>query len=218
MTTTLRLGAVETAIASLFSPGTALAAEPVGADQDGALWPEERTAIAGAVPARRAEFAAGRIAARRCLAAMGRTPAGLPMAADRAAIWPNGVYGSIAHAASVAIAVASEAGPLGIDIEEDAVIEADLWSIICAADELSNLPEEGRGRLVRHVFAAKEAIFKAQDPAQRVMFGFDAVDVRLTAGGFAARFRLNVGAFTEGQMIQGRLALVHGMVLAGVAI
>lgn len=217
MTVTFRLGAVEAAVASLFPPGTAIAVEPVGADRDSALWPEELAAIAGAVPARRAEFAAGRLAARRCLTALGRAPAGLPMAADRAAVWPDGVFGSISHASGVAIAVARMAGPLGMDVEEDAPLEADLWPIICAADELSDLPEAGRGRLVRQVFAAKEALFKAQDPAQRVMFGFDAVNVRLTAGGFAARFRLNVGAFAEGQVVEGRLALVHGMVLAGVA-
>jgi hypothetical protein len=49
------------------------------------------------------------------------------------------------------------------------------------------------------------------------MFGFDAVKLRLTDGGFAGRFRLDVGAFTKGQVVEGRLALVDGMVLAGVA-
>ena len=217
MTATFRLGVVEAAVASLFPPGTAVAAEPVGADQTDALWPVELAGIAGAVAARRAEFAAGRIAARRCLAAMGHKPAGLPIANDRAAVWPNGVFGSITHGVGVAIAVAGDAGPLGIDIEEDAALGPDLWPIICAPDELSNLPEPERGRLVRRVFAAKEAIFKAQHPARRVMFGFDAVKLRLTEDGFAARFRLNVGGFVEGQVVQGRLALVQGMVLAGVA-
>ncbi len=217
MTAPFRLGAVEAAVASLFPAGTAVAAEPIGADLEGTLWPEELAGIAGAVPKRRAEFAAGRIAARRCLAALGRAPQALPMAADRAAIWPNGIFGSISHASGIAVAVARVTGPLGIDIEADAAVEADLWPIICAADELSDLPELERGRWVRRVFAAKEALFKAQHPARRVMFGFDAVNLRLTAGGFAARFRLDVGAFTKGQMVEGRLALVDGMVLAGVA-
>lgn len=217
MTAPFRLGAVEAAVASLFPAGTAVAAEPIGADLEGTLWPEELAGIAGAVPKRRAEFAAGRSAARRCLAALGRAPQALPVAADRAAIWPDGIFGSISHAGGIAIAVARVTGPVGIDIEADAAVKADLWPIICAADELSDLPELERGRWVRRVFAAKEALFKAQDPARRVMFGFDAVKLRLTDGGFAARFRLDVGAFTKGQVVEGRLALVDGMVLAGVA-
>jgi 4'-phosphopantetheinyl transferase EntD len=211
------LVAVEAAVASLFPTGTAVAAEPVGASPDSALWPDELAAIKGAVPGRRAEFAAGRIAARRCLAALGRAPEALPMAADRAAVWPDGVFGSITHAAGLAIAAATASGPLGVDIEVDAPVEADLWPIICATDEVSNLPEVERGRWVRRIFAAKEALFKAQDPARRVMFGFDAVEVRLTDSEFAARFLFDVGAFTKGQVIQGKLALVDGMVLAGVA-
>lgn len=216
MTAIFRQGTVEAALASIFPPGVAVAAEPVGAGQNGRLWPEELAGIAGAVPARRAEFAAGRIAARRCLDVLGRKPAGLPIGADRAAVWPQGVFGSISHCGGVAVAVASDAGPVGVDIEEDAALDADLWPIICGTDELSGLPELDRGRWVRQIFAAKEAVFKAQAPSRRVMFGFEAIEVRLEPSGFAARFRTNVGEFSEGQDLHGRFACVQGMILAGV--
>lgn len=216
MTAIFRQGAVEAALASIFPQGVAVAAEPVRAGQDGQLWPEELAGIAGAVPARRAEFAAGRIAARRCLDALGRKPAGLSMGVDRAAVWPQGVFGSISHCGGVAVAVASDAGPVGVDIEEDAALDADLWPIICTTGELSGLPEIDRGRWVRQVFAAKEAVFKAQSPSGRVMFGFDAVEVRLEPSGFAARFKADVGEFAQGQSLDGQVAFVKGMILAGV--
>ncbi|MBA3908680.1 MAG: phosphopantetheinyl transferase [Rhodobacter sp.] len=217
VTAIFRQGAVEAALASLFPHGVAVAAEVVGAVEDGGLWPEELAGIAGAVTARRAEFAAGRIAARRCLEVLGQRPAGLPIGADRAAVWPTGVFGSISHGGGVAVAVASDVGPVGVDIEEDAALDAELWPIICGKAELSELPEGDRGRWVRQIFAAKEALFKAQAPARRAMFGFDAVDLRLKPDGFVARVRMAVGDFSEGQDVHGRLALVQGLILAGVA-
>jgi 4'-phosphopantetheinyl transferase EntD len=217
MTTVFRLGAVEAALLTLFPAGVAVAAERLGKGREGDLWPEERAMIAGAVPARRHEFAAGRIAARRVLGALGQESVGLAADADRAAVWPAGISGSIAHAGGVAVAVGRSGAALGVDVEPDMGLEADLWPVICAPDELDALPEVGRARLVRHIFCAKEAVFKAQDPARRVLFGFDAVAVTLTDGGFVVRFREAVGAFTAGQIVQGRLAVVQGLVLTGVA-
>lgn len=211
------LSAVEAALASLFPAEVAVAAERVMAGQEAALWPVEAVAIAGAVPSRRAEFAAGRMAARRCLAALGCPPAALPMGKDRAAIWPDGLCGSISHAGGIAVAVLGDTGPLGVDVEEDSALEPGLWPVICAPEELVCLPETDTGRWVRRIFAAKEAVFKAQHPARRAMFGFDAVAVQITETGFTVRFRQSVGAFAEGQEIRGKLAQVRGLTLAGVA-
>lgn len=211
------LSAVEAALATLFPAEGAVAAERVGAGQEGALWPDEAAAIAGAVPSRRAEFAAGRMAARRCLVALGRPPASLPIGRDRAAIWPDGFFGSISHAGGIAVAVLGDTGPLGVDVEDDSALEPGLWPSICAVEELVCLPVTDRARWVRRIFAAKEAVFKAQHPAYRAMFGFEAVAVQITETGFTARFRQSVGAFAEGQEIRGRLAQVRGLVLAGVA-
>jgi 4'-phosphopantetheinyl transferase EntD len=71
--------------------------------------------------------------------------------------------------------------------------------------------------MIRRVFAAKEALFKAQAPGRRAMFGFDAVHVTLAERHFDAQFRTAVGAFRAGDRIRGRLALAEGMILAGVA-
>lgn len=208
--------AVEAALRALFPAGVAVAAQRIGGHDPASLLPDEHLAVAGAVPRRLAEFAAGRTAARRVLAALGHPPAALPMGPDRAALWPAGLCGSIAHDADLAVAVGRHGAPLGVDLEPDTPLEAELWPLFCSPDELARLDGD-TARLVRQVFCAKEAVFKAQPPDARVMFGFDAVEVTLAEGSFNAQFRASVGVFRAGQVLTGRLALVDGVILAGVA-
>jgi 4'-phosphopantetheinyl transferase EntD len=216
MTVAQRLGPIEASLASLFPQGVAVAAERIVPGRDSTLWPDELAAIAGAVPARRAEFAAGRTAARRCLAALGQSLTSLPISSDRAADWPRGVFGSISHAAGVAVAVAGMKTPLGVDLDVDAGLEADLWPVICPAGEMLELPDKDVGRHVRQIFAAKEAVFKAQMPTTRAMFGFEVVQVRLTDVGFVAKYVQDAGSFSAGTELRGRLAFVQGLIIAGV--
>ncbi len=217
MTQPNRLKAIEAAIVAMFPPDVAVALCTVAAADPRDLRPEERPAIAGAVPQRLAEFAAGRQAARTTLAALGEAPVALPMGPDRAPVWPPAIAGSISHAAGLAAAVARRGAPLGLDIEEDAPLPPDLWSVIADDDERAALPPGDTGQLIRQVFAAKEALFKAQLQGQRAMFGFDVVGVTLADNGFDAQFRQDAGAFRAGQRIRGRLALLKGLILAGVA-
>jgi 4'-phosphopantetheinyl transferase EntD len=127
-----------------------------------------------------------------------------------------GLSGSIAHDARLAVAVARVGAPLGVDLEPDAPLEAGLWSSICSDRELLRLSGD-TGRLVRRIFCAKEAVFKAQDPHTRGLFGFEALDVTLAAAGFHAQFCADAGSFRAGQVLSGRLAAVGGIILAGVA-
>lgn len=209
-------GAVEAAVRTLFPASVAVAVEAI-ADVGEALWPAESAAIAGAVPKRLDEFRAGRTAARRALVALGLPAAALPMGRDRAPVWPDGVFGSIAHGAGFAIAVTSLTHIVGVDVEEHASLDPDLWPVICNAAELERLPLARRGLLVRRIFAAKEAVFKAQKPDRRAMFGFDAVEITLAEAAFTARFPAGVGAFRAGQVVVGQFAQIGGLVLAGVA-
>lgn len=210
-------GAVEAALRSLFPAGVAVAVERIVPASATALWPDERPAVAGAVPARLDDFVAGRTAARSALQALGLPPLALPMAADRAALWPDGISGSIAHAAGFAVAVARRGPPLGVDIEDDAGIAADLWPILCTADELGRLSRDSMGRDVKRIFCAKEAVFKAQAPDRRAMFGHEILSVTLAEPGFDAQFLGHVGAFRAGQIVRGRMLCTMGLVLAGVA-
>lgn len=216
MTAADRTMPLEAALAGLFPRGTAVAAEPIRMS-GASLLPGETAAVAGAVPARRAEFAAGRAAARRALAGLGLPPVAVPSGPDRAPCWPEGVGGSIAHAGGIAVAAARLGPPLGLDLEENAPLEPDLWPAICSSDELAALPAGETGVWVRHVFAAKEAVYKMQYPLTGRLFGFELLEVALHAGGFAARLRERVGPFAEGRVFVGRLALAGSFVLAGVA-
>jgi 4'-phosphopantetheinyl transferase EntD len=163
---TLDPAAVGAVLRSLFPAGVAVAIEPIVPADARALWPAEHAAVADAVPARLAEFVAGRTAARRVLALLGQPSQALPMAPDRAAIWPKGISGSIAHAAGLAIAVARHGAPLGVDIEDDTAIAPDLWPILCGAAEMQRLRGD-TGKEVKRLFCAKEAVFKAQTPHSR---------------------------------------------------
>jgi 4'-phosphopantetheinyl transferase EntD len=214
---TAREEALETALATLFPPGTGIAACAIDAPQPD-LFPEERPAVATAVPSRRAEFAAGRAAARLALAAIGQPATALPSGPQRQPLWPAGIAGSIAHAAGFAIAVARRGAPLGVDIEEDAPISPDLWPLICQPDELAALPLGDRGTYVRHVFSAKEAIYKAQFPMTGAVIGFDAVELRLTPGGFTAHIRQTLSVFRAGHRIEGRRIATAGLILTGVSL
>jgi 4'-phosphopantetheinyl transferase EntD len=218
MTLPPRLGRIEEALQRLFPPGVAVAACDVTDAGTYRLYPEELAAVAGAVPQRLAEFAAGRQAARQVLGALGHAPTALPMGPDRAPVWPFGVAGSIAHAAGFAVAAARAGGPLGIDVEKDAPLAPDLWPVICRPEELDRLGDTDTGRRVARVFAAKEAVFKAQPQGQRTMFGLDAVSVTLAEHGFDAQFQTSVGVFHAGDRVRGRLAMVEGLILAGVAL
>lgn len=211
-------GALETRLRSLFPAGAAVAAEPIVPSGVEHLWPEERAAVIGAVPQRLAEFSAGRTAARRVLVELGLAPIALPMSPDRAAVWPDGIVGTIAHAAGFALAAARRGAPLGIDIEADTPISPDLWPIICRPDELHRLGPLRTGHLVKRIFCAKEAVFKAQAPSNRVLFGHEALSITLAETTFDAQFLTSVGDFQSGQIVRGRIDVADGLVLAGVAV
>ena len=215
---TLSTAAVEARLRQLFPGEVAVAAETIGPSMAETLWPAEQAAIAGAVPSRRAEFTAGRTAARRALALLGLPPHALPMAPDRAAIWPAGISGSIAHAAGIAVAVARPGAPLGVDIEDDTGIAPDLWPIICLPAELQRLANDDTARQVKRIFCAKEAVFKAQTPTSRVLFGHEILSVSLAGEHFDAQFLTSAGGFRAGQIVRGRIAMSDGLVVAGVAV
>lgn len=210
--------AVEARLRLLFPGAVAVAALPIGPVSAGALWPEEQAAIAGAVPARLAEFVAGRTAARRALARLGQPALALPMASDRAATWPEGISGSIAHAAGLAVAVVRRGAALGVDIEDDTGIAPDLWPIICLPEELHRLGKGDTARLVKRIFCAKEAVFKAQAPERRALFGHEILAVTLAEDHFDAQFLTDAGAFRAGQIVRGRISVAGGLVLTGVAV
>lgn len=203
----------------LFPPGVEVAARSL--DTPPAPHPSEASAVAGSVPARRAEFAAGRAAARDALTALGLPPAAIPMGEDRAPCWPRGTTGSITHTgilALAAVAPSRQCSALGLDAEPDEALPGDLLDIICLPEEIRWLSvQSDPGRWARLIFTAKEAAYKCQFPASRTIFGFEALSVQpdLGTGHLAARFTMAVHPFAKGDVLRGRFGIGAGLILAG---
>ncbi|EYD72071.1 4'-phosphopantetheinyl transferase family protein [Limimaricola hongkongensis] len=195
-------------IERLGGAGVAAAMVPVGAG--GACWPEEAAAMTRARPARRAGFAAGRAAARAAMRRLGHAPMAVPMGADRAPVWPEGLCGSISHDDALAVAALCRGGPeIGIDIEPALPIEPGLWPEIADAEELA-ATGLAPGLAARLVFCVKEAAFKAQFPASRRMLGFDAMRIARDGDRVVARLRHRAGPHAPGTAFHGGWARCAG--------
>ncbi len=164
-------------------PEVAVVCTGVDGDPE-SLWPEEREAIARAVPKRQREFAAGRSAARTAMRRLNWLATAIPAHSDRSPCWPAGLVGSIAHSADTCVAVVGRQDAwvsIGIDIEPDRGIDESLWGIICTPDEQRQLGEQGpesRASLVTRVFVAKEAFYKWHYPQHRTLLDFNDVSVK----------------------------------------
>lgn len=160
------------------------------------------------IPSRQREFAAGRAAARRCMADLGLPPQPVPAGDDRAPLWPPGLSGSITHSATACLAALTRAPMLlGLDIEPDVPLEKSLHSLILR-------PEERDSPDPLLLFSAKEAAYKAQYPLTRQLFGFEVLQIAITAPDrFTAIFRESIGPFAEGSRLEGRYARAGGHLL-----
>ncbi|UOA26823.1 4'-phosphopantetheinyl transferase superfamily protein [Pseudosulfitobacter sp. DSM 107133] len=209
----------------LFPPAVEIALSNPRAPQP-ALWPDEASAIARAVPARAQEFAAGRAAARAALGALGHPPAAIPMAPDRAPVWPADVVGSISHTADLcaaALAPAAAFRAIGIDLEDHADLPADLLPMVCTLDErawLASQPRDAAGILARLIFSAKECAYKCQYRMTETLFDFDTLEVTpdLDTGQFEATFTRQIGAFGAGARLAGRFVITQDLIACGMAL
>jgi 4'-phosphopantetheinyl transferase EntD len=140
-------------------------------------------------PIRRRASGAARLAAREALVALGGPlEAPLPRAAGGFPLWPTGFVGSLAHDATLAVAVASrtrDVGALGVDVEPAEALPPDVADIAL-------LPSERRAcapdpALSRAVFAAKEAVYKAINPLDGAAPEYEDIEVDLR--GALARLR-----------------------------
>ncbi|MFN3936375.1 MAG: 4'-phosphopantetheinyl transferase, partial [Gemmobacter sp.] len=216
-------GAVEALAARMFPPGVAVAACPVEPSRT-PDWPVEAAGVALAVPRRRAEFAAGRLAARAAMARLGMPAMPIPMGADRAPVWPEGLAGSITHTGGLALAAVAmrrEVRSIGIDAEPDEAMPGAVTDVICrAAERRWCAGQADPARAARAIFVAKEAVYKAQFPLSRTVFGFEVIEIAVSPDGnrFEARFVTPVAPFGQGTVVSGHLCRAAGMVLAAVTL
>ncbi len=179
------------------------------ADPPDGLWPEEKAAVARAIPKRQSEFAAGRRAARAAMAALNIPPVPIRQGAQRAPVWPKGLYGSISHCAGCCIAAVTHDGTIGIDVEPATPLNSDLIRMICTAPEQAWLTTQPDPCLAaKLIFSAKEAVYKAQYPLTGQVIGFQAVTLDITDMRFTAE--------TPSPSLQfaGSILITHGLVLS----
>lgn len=166
-------------------------ADPRGVDINTELPPEERAAIATAVPKRQREFIAGRLLARAAMVALGRPPVPIPRTEHRAPVWPEGLVGSLSHTDRWCVAaLTTEFRAIGVDVEEDAPLDPATVPMICTEAErraLARLSEVGALAEAKRIFSAKESVFKLLSPLLDLRFiGHHEVTVRFDGMTWAA--------------------------------
>ena len=169
---------------------------------------------------RRAFFALGRTAARDALlelgipyAAIGRGPAGEPL-------WPAGIVGAISHSRDLAVAVVgrqTDYAGLGVDVEELARGPSRRAArLVCGPTEMEWVNVEAGTERLTMLFSAKEAVFKALFPIERVWLGFADAELtwRADRGRFSARVLKSVGArYPAGLVLDVNCMVADGLVL-----
>jgi enterobactin synthetase component D / holo-[acyl-carrier protein] synthase len=196
-------------------------------DDDAAnwLWPAEADLVARAAESRVREFTTGRTCARRALAQLGIESGPILTGAQREALWPETVVGSITHCKgyrAAAVARRDRALALGIDAELDTPLPVGLLEFIAVKRESAWIARqpcpEAWGRLL---FSAKESVYKALFPVTRCWLAFSDVQVTFspTEQSFAAIVRpeLSTCAF-ELASLHGRYLRRNGLLLTALVV
>lgn len=164
-------------------PGIAVGHRVITAGDEDALTDDEAQSIASEVAAARRASGAARIVARELLARFGQLPCPLLKTASGLPAWPREIVGSLAHddqIAVAAIALRHEFEAVGVDIEPAEPLPPDVVELVATAREHNGLNGDPlRGRLL---FAAKEAVYKALYPRDRVFLEYHDIEVDFAGG------------------------------------
>ncbi|MBT8207331.1 MAG: 4'-phosphopantetheinyl transferase superfamily protein [Acidimicrobiia bacterium] len=183
---------VAVAFASLLPDIVAVVTMSGAGDSGVVLHPEEADRLPSRVlPSRRRDYTLGRHAARQALVQIGVTPGPILTGERREPLWPDGVVGAISHAAGVvtaAVALESECGGIGIDLEHRGRYFPELVDLIAFGDErIAIRGAEDPVAAALELFSAKESIYKAFSPRVGRYFGFAAAHVHWVDDGIVAR-------------------------------
>lgn len=158
-------------------------------------------------PVREREFRAGRACARRVLCAIGYHDAPVLPAASREPLWPRDVIGSITHSRHLAAAAAGRSGALsalGIDLEEVAPGDDTLAAMTMTAGECDGRPAGVASDVWRILhFSAKESVFKASFPRDRIFFEFHDIQLNFDVAG--GTYHVGAGSCARARAGLGKL-------------
>jgi 4'-phosphopantetheinyl transferase EntD len=167
-------------IEALAVPGLLIGHRVISAGDENALLDEEAASIASSVVAARRASGAARIVARALLAQLGHARSAVPKGESGEPIWPAGISGSLAHDDRIAVAAVGlqrDIRAVGIDVEAAVPLPPEMRELIAAPQELRSIAGDPlQGKLL---FAAKEAVYKAVYPLDRVFLEFRDIEVDL---------------------------------------
>jgi 4'-phosphopantetheinyl transferase EntD len=165
-------------IQSLAKPGIEIGHRFIAEGDEDALMPGEADSFSDAAASVRRGSGAARIVARVLLERLHHRGIPIPKAPSGAPLWPRGIVGSLAHDRAVAVAAVARAADvscLGIDIEPAEPLPDDLANFISTPAERLRY---GKNFLQgRHLFVAKEAVFKAVYPEDGIFLDYKDIDI-----------------------------------------
>ena len=205
-------------LADLLPPGVKIT-ERYGPPVTVPLFADEERAVAHAVPARRAEYAAVRGCARDALGRLGVTTLAVPSAPNRAPVWPDGIVGSMTHCAgyrAAAVARSHAWAGLGIDAEPRAPLPPEVADLVLDASERAPLADLDPHLCAdRVLFSAKESAYKVWSPITGTWLGFEDVRVHLEDDELVIRL-LKPGLGVD--ELRGRWAVGDDLLVTAVAL
>jgi 4'-phosphopantetheinyl transferase EntD len=173
--------ALQREVAALAVPGLLMGHRVITRGDEDMLLPEEAASMTSNIVKVRRASGAARIVARELLGQLGHTHARVPKATSGAPVWPAGIVGSMAHDDRIAVAAIGlqrDVRAVGIDVEPNAPLPANMLALVATAPELTELANDPlRGRLL---FAAKEAVYKAAYPLDGTFLEFHDITVNFT--------------------------------------
>lgn len=180
--TTAQHSLLHSAIEDIAVPRVLIDHRVITEGDEQALLAEERAAFARSVVKVRRASGAARIVARELMRRAGVAPQPVVKSAGGMPAWPDGIVGSLAHDATVAVAALARRDDyfsLGVDIEPAEPLASDLLDMVATAGERAAMRDEPlEGRLL---FSIKEAVYKATYPLDRVFLDHHDVEVDLAA-------------------------------------
>lgn len=171
--------ATETAALATLFPASVHSIYAGDLPADFKLFPAEELATSNMVAKRRTEFALGRYCARQALESLGHPPTPISKGPKREPKWPADIIGSITHTGSAAAAAVARRGDLtslGLDMESDDPLDANLIAMICLPAENPNKDPT----LAKLLFSIKEAIYKCLYPQVGTYIDFLEMEVHLS--------------------------------------
>jgi len=158
------------------------------------LTPGEQLLVKNFSEKRRKDFSTGRHCAHEVLKKMGAQTFEILTGPRKEPIWPEGFTGSISHSKELAGAVAALSSKLltiGLDIEKNGRVKAEMWDLLFQPQEQEYLRTITPAEQLFYTtlfFSMKESFYKLQHPLTNSFLGFTDVEINEKGG----RYRIRV--------------------------